>query len=231
MSGHSKWTQIKRKKGATDAKRGQLFSKLSKQITVASRLARGLEMAVAAAKAANMPKDNIDRAITKGQGGGEGAQLEEALYEIYGPGGTGLLVSTITDNTNRTIGEIRALCNKLGGTLAQSGAVQFLFDRRTVIEVDSGVDSEATQLALIESGIDEVAVDEDRIVGYGNPDQFNVIKTSAEQEGLTVLDVRFAWVPKALHAVGSTERDKLLQLMETLDDLDDVTSVETNADL
>lgn len=231
MSGHSKWSQIKRKKGATDAKRGKLFSRISKQLTVASRLGHGLDLAISAAKAANMPKDNIDRAIAKGQGGGADAQIEEALYEVYAPGGAGLLVTVFTDNKNRALGELRAVCNKLGGTIAQSGAVKFLFDRKAVIEVDMSADPEATQLSLIEAGVDDVSVEEDRIIGYGQPDQCAQIKTATEALGLSVLDARLAWVPNVLHPVDPEHTELLIKLMDTIDDLDDVDSVETNADL
>lgn len=229
MSGHSKWSSIKRKKGATDVKRGQLFSRISKQLTVASRLGHGLDLAISAAKAANMPKDNIDRAIAKGQGGGADAQIEEALYEVYAPGGAGLLVSVLTDNKNRALGELRAVCNKLGGTMAQSGAVKFLFDRRAVIEVEPTAEPDTTQLSLIEAGVDDVSVEEDRVIGYGQPDQCAQLKTAAEALGLIVLDARLAWVPKAMHPVAQQHIDPLIKLMETIDDLDDVDSVETNA--
>lgn len=231
MSGHSKWSQIKRKKGATDAKRGQLFSRLSRQLTVASRVGHGLDLAVAAAKAANMPKDNIDRAIAKGHGSGAESQIESALYELYAPGGAGLLVSVLTDNKNRALGELRAVCNKLGGSMAQSGSVQFLFDRRAVIEVDTGADVGATQLAFIEAGVDDVASEDDRVIGYAAPDRYQEVVQATERQGLTVLGTRLAWVPKVLHSLDQENRDRLIRLMEDIDDLDDVESVETNAEL
>ncbi len=262
MSGHSKWSQIKRKKGATDVKRGQIFSKLSRQLTVASRLGSGLELAISAARAANMPKETIDRAIAKGQGSGADMQIEEALYEAYGPGGVGLLITVVTDNKNRTLGELRAIYNKLGGRPAESGSVRFLFDHRAIFEVAAGTfgntrpvvhspsdqaihsasvagrvkenaptSADEVSLAFIETGVDDVQIDDDRVIGYGAPDQFTAIKASIESQGLTLLETRLAWVPKVLHTVDAVNRDSLIRLMEAIDDLDDVTSVETNADL
>lgn len=231
MSGHSKWSTIKRKKGALDAKRGQIFGKLAKQVTVAARLGRNLDMAVAAARAANMPKDNIDRAIAKGSGGADGVQLEEALYEAYGPGGAALLIEAVTDNTNRTLGELRATFNKLGGNLAQPGAVKFLFDQRSVLEVAAGTDVDATQLSLIELGVDDVQVEADRVLGYAAPQQLAAVQQAANAAGLQVLAARWAWIPKTSLHIDTESQEKLLKLMETLDDLDDVQSVETNAEL
>lgn len=231
MSGHSKWSTIKRKKGALDAKRGQMFGKLAKQITVAARLGKNLDMAVGAARAANMPKDNIDRAIAKGMGTLDGVQLEEALYEAYGPGGAALLIEVVTDNTNRTLGELRAVFNKQGGNLAQPGAVQYLFDQRGVIEVALGDDPDATQLSLIELGIDDVQLEDDRVVGYASPSQLHGIQQAAVAAGLSVLATRISWIPKSTLPIAHDAQEKLLRLMELLDDLDDVQSVETNAEL
>lgn len=232
MSGHSKWTQIKRKKGAADVKRGQLFSRLAKQLTVAARQSKNLDLAIAAAKAANMPKDNIERAIAKGTGaGGDGVQIEEVLYEAYGPGGAALLIATLTDNRNRTVNELRAVFNKLGGTLAQSGAVQFLFDHRGVIEVAAGPDPDATQLALIEAGVDDIELEDDRIVGYSRPTELQVVHDRIEVAGQAVLETRLAWIPKAEHPVSDADREKLFKLLEAIDELEDVESVETNAAL
>lgn len=231
MSGHSKWSTIKRKKGVADAKRGKLFSKLAKQITVAARQNSNLDVAIAAAKAANMPKDNIDRAIKKGTGEFDGGQIEEGLYEVYGPGGAALLVEVLTDNTNRTLGGLRAVLNKLGGNLAQTGAVQFLFDRKSVVEVPAGDDPDVIQLTLIEAGVDDVAAQDDRVAGYGPPTAFSSLQSSIKSAGLTVADARLAWVPKTLQPVDDSTAKKVIQLMEAIDDLDDVQSVETNAEL
>ncbi len=232
MSGHSKWTQIKRKKGAADVKRGQLFSRLSKQLTIAARQDKNLDLAIAAARAANMPKDNIDRAIAKGRGtGADARQIEEVLYEVYGPGGAALLIQALTDNRNRTVNELRAVFNKLGGTLATSGAVQFLFDRKGVLEVAAGADPEATQLKLIEVGVDDVELEDDRVIGYTEPAKLDQIHRAIEGAGQQVLEARLAWIPKAVHPVSDNDRDKLLKLMEAIDELEDVESVETNADL
>lgn len=232
MSGHSKWTQIKRKKGAADVKRGQLFSRLSKQLTVSARQNKNLDLAITAAKAANMPKDTIERAIAKGTGlGADGVQIEDVLYEAYGPGGAALLIASLTDNRNRTVNELRAVFNKLGGTLAQSGAVQFLFDHRGVVEVAAGSDPDATQLALIEAGVDDLELEDDRIVGSMSPVELQVVHERVAASGQQILETRLAWIPKAEHPLSESDRGKLLALMEAIDELEDVESVETNAGL
>ncbi|MBI4185525.1 YebC/PmpR family DNA-binding transcriptional regulator [Candidatus Berkelbacteria bacterium] len=231
MSGHSKWSQIKRKKGLTDVKRGQLFSKLSKQLTVAARQGLNLDMASAAARAANMSRETIDRAIAKGIGHADGADFKPALYELYGPGGAGVLVEVLTDNTNRTLGEIRAVINRHGGTLAQTGAVQYLFDRRGIVEVAAGPDAETTQLILIELGAVDVVVDANRVIAYEIPENFATFQTNLKQRGIDVLETRLGWIPTLTIPVEVSATKQLIALMEALDDLDDVVAVETNADL
>lgn len=231
MSGHSKWTQIKRSKGAADVKRGKLFSQLTKAITVAARIGgKNLETIVATARAANMPKENIDRAIKKGTGElGDGVQIEEILYEGYGPGGAALLIHALTDNRNRTIGDLRAVANKLGLTLAQPGAVQYLFQERGIVEVALGAVVDETELALIDAGVEDTEREEDRLVGYVAPDQLALARTAIESSGLSLLAVRIAFVPKVFHAVDASQQEQLLKAMEAIEDLDDVSSVETNA--
>lgn len=233
MSGHSKWTQIKRSKGAADVKRGKLFGQLAKAITVAARTGgMNLDTIVATARAANMPKENIDRAIKRGAGeSGDGAQIEEVLYEGYGPGGAALLIHALTDNRNRTIGDLRAVANKLGLTLAQPGAVQYLFQQRGIVEVAPGNSSDDTELALIDAGVEDTEREEDRLVGYVASDQLTATRAAIEGKGVVLLAARLAFVPKVLHVIDQTQQEQLLKVMEAIEDLDDISSVETNAQL
>lgn len=231
MSGHSKWAQIKRKKGVTDVKRGQLFSKLSKQLTISARLGKNLDMAIAAARAANMAKDTIDRAIAKGTGAGaDGVQIEDAVYEAFGPGGTAILVCVLTDNKNRTMGELRTLAGKLGFTLANSGAVRHLFEYYGIIDVAAGVDPDATQLGLIDLGAIDVVTEDDVVVGYFAPTSLDQARRAVEAAGLTVQSIRLGYVPKVQQAISSEDQEKLIRILELIDELDDVDAVETNAE-
>lgn len=231
MSGHSKWASIKRSKGAADVKRGKLFGQLAKAIAVAARTGgMNLETIVSTARAANMPKENIDRAIKRGTGElGDGAQIEEVLYEGYGPGGAALLIHALTDNRNRTIGDLRAVANKLGLTLGQPGAVQYLFQERGIVEVGLGAVPDETELVLIDAGVEDTEREDDRLVGYVAPDQLAVARTAIEGSGLSLLAARLGFVPKVFHAVDETQQEELLKAMEAIEDLDDVSSVETNA--
>lgn len=234
MSGHSKWAQIKRKKGATDVKRGKLFSQLTKAITVAARTGQNLDMAVARAKAANMPADNIDRAIKKGTGElNDGTQIEELTYELYGPGGAAILVGVLTDNRNRSVNELKAVLNKQGGRLAESGSVQYLFDRKGLIDVqiDESIPSEEVELALIEAGAEEIDEDDDRFVITVAPNELMAAKHLIEEAHFSVVDAKLSNVAKLTINLSPNDEAKLVRFMEALDDLDDVEAVETNADL
>ncbi|MBI2589764.1 YebC/PmpR family DNA-binding transcriptional regulator [Candidatus Berkelbacteria bacterium] len=232
MSGHSKWAQIKRKKGATDVKRGVLFGKLAKQITVAARLDRNLEIAINTARAANMPRENIERAIQRGVGNVAGEnQIGEALYEAYAPGGTALLITVLTDNCRRTLGALRAIFNKYGVNLAQAGGVRHLFDYRGIVEVARGEDPDATQLALIEAGVDDVLIEDERVIGYTTPQNLESVTQMLKLQTIVPLETRFAFVPKMTIEIDEPTRDKLLTLLEQIDDLEDIDSVETNATL
>lgn len=232
MSGHSKWASIKRKKGATDVKRGQLFSRLAKQVTIAARLGKNLDMTVAAAKAANMPKENIERAIAKGSGAGaEGVQIEEVTYEAFGPGGAAILITALTDNRNRTIGELRTLASKLGFQLANPGAVRHLFDYVGTIDVAGHDDPDSVQLALIDAGATDVTAEDGTVVGTFVPTTLDAGRRSLETQGIQPTAVRLIYVPKLIHAIGDDDRAKLLRILEAIDELEDVDSVETNAEL
>lgn len=254
MSGHSKWKQIKQKKGAADVKRGKLFSQISKLITVSARTGQNLDMVIERAKAANMPAENIDRAIKKGTGElADGIQIESLVYEAYGPGGAALLVTVVTDNRNRSSAELRAVLNKLGGRLAEVGSVQYLFDRKGAIEValdpsprrehlrsgpkgDSSEVKEAPsydelELLLIDAGADDLQTEDDRLVVFTQPTDVGAVRDVIKAAGFTILDAKLVNVAKLTITLSSDDAEKLLRLMEAIDELDDVESVETNADL
>ena len=240
MSGHSKWSTIKRKKGANDAKRGKIFTKLIKEITVAAKTGGGdpdgnprLRTAITAAKSENMPKDNIDRAIKKGTGDLDGAIYEEILYEGYGPGGVAVLVETMTDNKNRTVADIRHYFAKSNGNLGESGCVGWMFDKRGVIVVDSGdVDEEELMDFAIEAGAEDVLEDETTFQVLTAPEDFSEVVDSLEKNGIKAVEATISMVPK--NTVDVTEEKparSLLKLLENLEDHDDVQKVHANFDI
>lgn len=229
MSGHSKWSTIKRKKGAKDAQKGKIFSRLAKAITVAARTGKNLDMAVSTAKTANMPKENIDRAIKRGTGESGEAVIEEIIYEAYAPGGVPILIKILTDNKNRAVADIRALFNRIGARLTTTGSVSYLFEQKGVIEVDPQTNKEATQLTMIDLGFDEVLDEEDRLIGYCDADKLAETIQLVESAGLKVLDTRLDFIPNLLQSV--EDHDKLINILEQIEELEDVDAVYTNADL
>ena len=240
MSGHSKWSTIKRKKGANDAKRGKIFTKLIKEITVASKTGGGdpdgnprLRTAITAAKSENMPKDNIDRAIKKGTGDLDGAIYEEILYEGYGPGGVAVLVETMTDNKNRTVADIRHYFAKSNGNLGESGCVGWMFDKRGVIVIDTAdVDEEELMDLAIEAGAEDVLEDETTFQVLTAPEDFSEVVDSLEKNGIKAVEASISMVPK--NTVDVTEEKparSLLKLLENLEDHDDVQKVHANFDI
>ena len=234
MSGHSKWKQIKQKKGAADAKRGTLFSQLSKLITVAARSGQNLDMVLARAKTANMPADNIDRAIKKGTGElGDGVQIEALTYEAYGPGGAALLIGVLTDSRNRAVQAVKTALKKHGGRLAESGSVQYLFDHKGMIEVaiDPTKSRDDVELALIEAGAEDIQTDDDALTVFVAPVDLMATKQAIEAAGFSVRDAQLTNVAKLAIKLSSDDEAKLVELMEAIDDQDDVDTVETNADL
>ena len=238
MSGHSKWSTIKRKKGANDAKRGKIFTKLIKEITIAAKMGGGdpegnprLRSAIMAAKGENMPKDNIDRAIKKGTGDLDGAVYEEILYEGYGPGGVAVLVETMTDNKNRTVAEVRHLFSKHGGSMGENGSVGWMFDRKGVISVEKNAyPEEKIMEAALEAGADDVIDDGEEWTIHTAMTDFTAVRDSLEAAGIVMQSAELAMVPQNLVAVDADMGQKVLRLMDALDDNDDVQNVYANVD-
>jgi len=240
VSGHSKWSTIKRKKGAIDAKRGKIFTKLIKEITVAARMGGGdpdanprLRTAVLAAKTENMPKDNIERAIKKGTGDLDGANYEEILYEGYGPGGVAVLVETMTDNKNRTVADVRHFFSKSGGNLGESGCVAWMFEKKGVVVVEKGTISEEDLLELaLEAGAEDVIEEDATFQVVSAPEDFNELVENLDKANLAYVEASVQMMPKNTVDVNeeSTARS-LLKLLENLDDHDDVQKVHANFDI
>ena len=237
MSGHSKWSSIKHKKGALDAKRGQLFTKLAREVTMAARAGGGdtsmnarLRLAVLKAKEANMPGDNIDRAILRGAGGSEADNLEEIIYEGYGPGGTAVLIEAVTDNRNRTVADIRNAFSRGGGNLAEAGAVAWQFELRGVITVDATTNEpDEIELAAIDAGAEDTSVEEGAVEVYTQPAALPEVRAALEGAGFTVESAEVANQPKTLIDLDEKAALAALKLLERLDDLDDVQRVVSNA--
>jgi YebC/PmpR family DNA-binding regulatory protein len=240
MSGHSKWSTIKRKKGAIDAKRGKIFSKLIKEITVSARQGGGdpdgnprLRSAIAAAKAENMPKDNIERAIAKGSGGGEGDAYEEILYEGYGPGGVAVLVECMTDNRNRTVADVRHYFAKSNGNLGENGCVAWMFDKRGQILVDKDkISEEELMEKALEAGAEDVIEDENEFQVLTSVDDFNDVRDGLEEQGVEFLEASMSMIPQNTIEVEDEKiAASLLKLLENLEDHDDVQKVHANFDI
>lgn len=240
MSGHSKWSTIKRKKGANDAKRGKIFTKLIKEITIAARMGGGdpegnprLRSAITAAKGENMPKENIDRAIKKGTGDLEGAIYEEILYEGYGPGGVAVLVETMTDNKNRTVADIRHFFAKSGGNLGESGCVAWMFDKKGTISVDSDKANEEALMDLsLEAGAEDVLEEEESFLIVTDPETFNDVVDALEKNDIPFAEASISMMPKNSIEVREEKTARsLLRLLENLEDHDDVQKVHANFDI
>ncbi len=240
MSGHSKWSTIKHKKGAADARRGVLFTKLSREITIAARSGDAnpemnfrLRLAMDTAKSQNMPKDNIERAIAKGAGTGAGGEeLQEITYEAYGPGGAGILIQTLTDNKNRAASDVRSHVTRGGGTLASSGAVSWNFETKGLItvEVKEG-DSEEIALEIVDAGAEDVEIDDQIIEVTASYDSFQVIRSAVEaMSGVKIERAELAMVPNSLIELDDDKSSQTLRLLDELEELDDVQKVYSNAD-
>jgi YebC/PmpR family DNA-binding regulatory protein len=240
MSGHSKWSTIKRQKGVTDAKRGALFTKVAREISVAARQGGGdpdanyrLRLAIEKARSVNMPADNIKRTIDKATGGGEAEQFEEIVYEGYGPGGVALLVEAQTDNRNRTAAEVRSIFTKAGGQLAGSGAVAWQFEPRGLVSVArTGVDVDEVALSAIDAGADDVDTDDEEVIGiYTSPGDLEAVRRALEAAGVAVESAEATMIPRQTVDLDSTKARQAMRLVELLEDLDDVQRVTANFEI
>lgn len=239
MSGHSKWSSIKHKKGAADAKRGKIFTKLIREITIAAKLGGGdqegnprLRSAVAAAKAENMPKDNIERAIKKGTGELEGVTYEEASYEGYGPGGVAVLVDCLTDNKNRTVADLKHLFERYGGSLGEPGCVSWMFDKKGILVVQKEKASEETILNLaLEAGSEDVREGDDEFEVLTAPVDFEGVRKAFEEAKIPTTLAEIAKTPKITVKVEGKKAQQTVGLMQALEDYDDVSHVYANFDI
>src|SRR5204862_4545722 len=240
MSGHSKWHTIKHKKGALDAKRGKIFTKMIKEITVATRTGGSgdvdsnarLRKAVSDAKAANMPNDTIDRAIKRGMGEGEGANYDEVLFEGYGPNGVAVLVEAMTDNRNRTVAEICHIFSKNGGNMGESGSVGWMFDKKGYIVVDKAAKSEEELFELaIEAGADDLRDDEDNFEILTSPEAFDAVVSAVKAAGIESQAAEVGMIPQTYIKLEGSDARQMLKLMEALEDHDDVQKVSANFDI
>ena len=238
MSGHSKWAQIKRKKAVVDAKRGQVFTKIIKEITVAARLGGGdedanprLRQAVLSAKAANMPADNVKRAVQKGTGELPGISYEEAMFEGYGPGGVAIMVEVTTDNRKRTVAELRHLIIKHGGNLGETGCVAWMFNKKGLITVEKNGDNDESLLdSILTGGGDDFSDEDDVYVVESTPDKMISVREQLEADGFSVLSSEILMTPQnSVNVEGETAK-MVIQLLEALDDHDDVQKVSANFD-
>ena len=239
MSGHSKWSTIKRQKGAADVKRGVVFTKMTREIMLAAREGGPnpeanfrLRLAVDRARAVNMPHANIDRAIERATGGGEGAQIESVVYEGYGTGGVSVLVEAATDNRNRTASEVRATFARHGGKLGESGSVQWIFEQKGVIEIDAaGRSTDDVQLVAIDAGAEDVEVDGSLIVVYTTPTAFENVKKAVEVAGIPIASAEISMRPSNSVRLEGDKAQQILRLVEGLEELDDVQRVHANFDI
>ena len=239
MSGHSKWHSIKHKKGAADAKRGKIFTRLAREITVAARAAGGdpdmnprLRKAISDAKGQNMPNDNIDRAIKRGTGEIEGVSYEEIRYEAYGPGGVAIIIDSMTDNKNRTVAELRHLLSKNNGNLGESGSVAWMFDRKGyfVVSKEEKSEDELFEIA-IEAGAEDLKEDGDNFEIFSDPEVFEDVKTAMETASVNAQVAEVTMVPQNFVKLEGADAQKMLKLYEAIDDHDDIQSVYANFDI
>jgi len=236
MAGHSKWANIKHKKAKEDAKRGQVFTKIGRKITVAAKEGGAdpeanvkLRLAIDEARAVNMPNDNIERAIARAVGGIEGATYSEVFYEGYGPGGVAIMLDTLTDNRNRTAGEVRHRFSKYGGNLGESGCVAWMFERRGLLVVERGsVDEDEVMLQALEAGAIDVVVDGDVIEVHTDPSDFLNVKEELENGGLQFLGTEISFIPQNTVKIPEDKVESVERLIELLEELDEVQEVYSN---
>jgi YebC/PmpR family DNA-binding regulatory protein len=239
MAGHSKWKQIKHYKAAADAKRGAMFTKLIREITVAAKAGGGdpagnprLRTAIDTARAASMPKENIERAIKKGTGELEGVDYTEVLYEAYGPGGVALMIQALTDNPTRTVAEVRHKLSRGGGNLGATNSVAWMFDRKGQLYVDATAhDEDAAMEAALEAGAEDFQREGEQYVVTTEPTQLHAVRDALEATGFAVAESAIEWLPKNTVRVEGKDAESLVKLLEALEDLDDVQKVEGNFDI
>ncbi len=238
MAGHSKWANIKHRKGAQDAKRGKIFTKIIKELTVAARIGGGdpeanprLRTAIDKAKQANMPKDNVDRAIKKGTGDLDGVNYEEGIFEGYGPGGVALIVEFLTDNRTRTVADVRHIFSKYGGNLGVSGSVAFLFDRKGLISFSAENDFEQLFEAALEAGAEDVKDEGDAYEVFTEPGDFIEVRDAMAEAGLQWETAEISMIPQNQVQLEAKQAETMLKMMDALEDNDDVQNVYANFDI
>ena len=239
MAGHSKWKQIKHYKAATDKKRGAMFTKVLREVTVAAKAGGGdpdgnarLRTAIENAKAQSCPKENIERAVLKGTGELEGMDYSEVLYEAYGPGGVALMIQALTDNPTRTVAEVRFKLSKYGGNLGASNSVSFMFDRKGQIYIPTNGRSEDSVMeAVLDAGAEDFVAEDDQFVVTTAPSDLHAVKQGLEKAGLVATEAELAWIPKNTVKVEGSAADSLIKLLEQIEDLDDVQKVDANFDI
>jgi len=238
LSGHSKWSTIKRKKGATDAKRGQIFTKFAKEIALAAREGADpdmnfkLRLVIDKAKAANMPKDNIERAVRRGAGLEKGDALEEITYEGYGPHGVALLIQVVTDNRNRAVADVRRWFNKLGGSLGEAGCVAWQFEPKSYFTLaPDDLDPDEIFDIAVEAGADDVTFGDDLVEIFAEPQDFQIVRAALEQHGLELESAEISMMPKTTITLDERQTFQNMNLITTLEDLDDVQHVYSNLDI
>ncbi|MBN2089331.1 YebC/PmpR family DNA-binding transcriptional regulator [candidate division KSB1 bacterium] len=239
MSGHSKWATIKRKKAKIDAQRGKVFTRLIKELIVAAREGGGdessnarLRTAVAAAKAANMPSANIDRAIKRGTGELDGVNYEEVTYEGYGPGGVAIMIEAVTDNKNRTVADIRHFLSKYGGNLGESGCVSWMFENKGLIVVNSqNVNEDDLMMLVLDAGADDMRVEDNTFEITTQPENFEAVKKTIEENNIAIESAEITMIPKNTVKIEGNQAERLLKLMEVLEEHDDIQNVYANFDI
>ena len=238
MAGHSKWANIKHRKGAQDAKRGKIFTKIIKEITIASRLGGGdldanprLRKAVSNAKSSNMPADKIERAIKKGTGELEGVSYEEIIYERYGPGGVAIIMNVITDNKNRTVAEVRHIFSKYGGNLGESGSVSWMFDKKGQIVLDSSNGDDVVLEDVLSAGADDLEIDSSTYYIITKPDNLMVVRDVLEKSGYLIRSAEIEMVPKTIQKLKGQDANNAIKLLDILEDNDDINKLYSNLDI
>jgi len=238
MSGHNKWSTIKHKKGAADAKRGKVFTKIIKELTVAAKMGGAdpdanprLRTAIDKAKSENMPKDNIERAVKKGSGGLDGVNYEETTYEGYGPGGVAVLVEVMTDNRNRTVSDVRSIFSKCNGNMGEAGCVAWLFDKKGLIVYSKDIDFDSLFEAALEVGADDVSAEEGQIEVVTDPSSFIEVREALEKAGFKYESAEVTMIPQTMVKLDGKQAENMLKLMDRLEDNDDVQNVYANFDI